>query len=35
VEGFVAASRADLMEAFPTGDVVEPFVTRLFLLERR
>jgi SAM-dependent methyltransferase len=35
VEGFVAASRADLAEAFPSGDVVEPFVTRLFLLEKR
>jgi SAM-dependent methyltransferase len=35
VEGFVAACRADLLEAFPDGQVVEPFVTRLFLLEKR
>jgi SAM-dependent methyltransferase len=35
VEGFVTASRADLLAAFPSGDVVEPFVTRLFLLEKR
>jgi hypothetical protein len=35
VEAFVAACRADLLEAFPDGQVVEPFVTRLFLLEKR
>jgi SAM-dependent methyltransferase len=35
VEGFIAASRVDLAEAFPSGDVVEPFVTRLFLLDKR
>jgi SAM-dependent methyltransferase len=35
VEGFLAACRADLLEAFPDGAVVEPFVTRLFLLEKR
>ena len=28
---FVAACRADLLEAFPDGQVVEPFVTRLVL----
>ena len=33
--GFLAACRADLLEAFPDGQVVEPFVTRLFLLEKR
>ncbi|HUR15268.1 MAG TPA: class I SAM-dependent methyltransferase [Mycobacteriales bacterium] len=35
VEDFVAACRADLFAAFPDGQVVEPFVTRLFLLEKR
>ncbi|MGB8651204.1 MAG: class I SAM-dependent methyltransferase [Mycobacteriales bacterium] len=35
VDGFVAASRADLFEAFPDGEVVEPFVTRLWTLEKR
>ena len=35
VDGFVAACRADLLQAFPDGTVVEPFVTRLFLLEKR
>jgi len=35
VEAFITASRADLVQAFPSGDVVEPFVTRLFLLEKR
>jgi SAM-dependent methyltransferase len=35
VDGFVAACRADLLRAFPDGSVVEPFVTRLFLLEKR
>lgn len=34
-EGFVAACRADLIQAFPDRVVVEPFVTRLFLLEKR
>ncbi len=34
VEGFVSASRADLLAAFPDGVVVEPFVTRLFLMEK-
>ena len=33
VDAFVAACRADLLEAFPDGQVVEPFVTRLFSLE--
>jgi SAM-dependent methyltransferase len=33
VDGFVAGCRADLLEAFPDGQVVEPFVTRLFSLE--
>jgi SAM-dependent methyltransferase len=35
VDGFLAACRADLLSAFPDGQVVEPFVTRLFLLEKR
>lgn len=35
VDAFAAASRADLLVAFPDGQVVEPFVTRLFLLEKR
>jgi len=35
VDAFIAACRADLLEAFPDGQVVEPFVTRLFLLEKR
>jgi SAM-dependent methyltransferase len=35
VDGFVADCRADLLRAFPDGEVVEPFVTRLFLLEKR
>jgi len=30
VDGFVAASLADLRAAFPDGQVVEPFVTRLW-----
>lgn len=34
VDGFVAASLADLREVFPDGVVHEPFVTRLFLLRR-
>lgn len=34
VDGFVAACRADLASAFPDGTVVEPFVTRLWLLEK-
>jgi hypothetical protein len=29
VEGFVAAERASLAEAFPDGTVVEPFSVRL------
>ena len=33
VDGFVAACRADLLDAFPDGQVVEPFVTRLFSME--
>ncbi|MCW2599230.1 MAG: Methyltransferase type 11 [Frankiales bacterium] len=33
-EGFVAASRADLLEAFPHGQVVEPFQTRLWVLSK-
>lgn len=35
VDAFVDACRTDLLEAFPDGRVVEPFVTRLFLLEKR
>jgi SAM-dependent methyltransferase len=35
VDGFVADCRADLLEEFPDGEVVEPFVTRLFTLEKR
>ncbi len=35
VEGFVSASLADLADAFPDGEIVEPFVTRLFTLRRR
>jgi len=35
VDGFVAECRADLLQAFPDGTVVEPFVTRLWLLEKR
>jgi SAM-dependent methyltransferase len=34
VEGFVAGCRADLLEAFPDGQVLEPFVTRLWVLQR-
>lgn len=30
VDAFVAACRADLLTAFPDGEVVEPFVTRLW-----
>jgi len=33
VDAFVAASRKDLLSAFPDGQVVEPFVTRLFSVE--
>ncbi len=35
LEGFLAACRTDLMTAFPDGQVVEPFVTRLWLMEKR
>jgi SAM-dependent methyltransferase len=35
VDAFVAACRADLQAAFPSGEVVEPFVTRLWVLHRR
>jgi SAM-dependent methyltransferase len=35
VDGFVADCRADLLTAFPDGAVVEPFVTRLWLMEKR
>jgi SAM-dependent methyltransferase len=35
VDGFVAACRADLMREFPDGEVLEPFVTRLWLLAPR
>jgi SAM-dependent methyltransferase len=35
VDAFVAACRADLLTEFPDGQVTEPFVTRLFLLEKR
>jgi SAM-dependent methyltransferase len=34
VDGFVATCRADLLDAFPDGEVVEPFVTRLWTLEK-
>ncbi|MCW2585638.1 MAG: Methyltransferase type 11 [Frankiales bacterium] len=34
VEGFVAGCRADLLAAFPDGQVLEPFVTRLWVLQR-
>ena len=34
VDAFVAACRADLSEVFPDGQVVEPFVTRLWRLTR-
>jgi SAM-dependent methyltransferase len=34
VDGFVAACRADLLAQFPDGQVVEPFVTRLWSLRR-
>ena len=34
VDAFVAACRSDLLEAFPDGQVVEPFSTRLFLFQR-
>lgn len=34
VEAFVADCRSDLLEAFPDGQVVEPFVTRLWALRR-
>lgn len=32
VDSFVAACRADLLVAFPDGQVIEPFVTRLWRL---
>lgn len=35
VDGFVAACRADLLRAFPDGEVVEPFVTRLWRFTKR
>lgn len=35
VDTFVAQCRADLLTAFPDGIVVEPFVTYLYLLEKR
>jgi SAM-dependent methyltransferase len=35
VDGFVAASLDDLRAVFPDGQVVEPFVTRLWRFERR
>jgi SAM-dependent methyltransferase len=35
VDAFVAASREDLLMAFPDGLVVEPFVTRLWLYDKR
>ena len=35
VDGFVAACLADLREAFPDGQVVEPFVTRLWRFTKR
>jgi ubiquinone/menaquinone biosynthesis C-methylase UbiE len=35
VDGFVAASLADLRDAFPDGEVHEPFVTRLWRFTKR
>jgi SAM-dependent methyltransferase len=35
VDGFVAASLDDLREAFPDGQVVEPFLTRLWRFAKR
>ena len=35
VDGFVAACRADLLQEFPDGEVLEPFVTRVWLMEKR
>jgi SAM-dependent methyltransferase len=35
VDGFVAACLADLQEVFPDGQVVEPFVTRLWRFTKR
>lgn len=35
VDGFVAACRADLLTEFPDGEVLEPFVTRLWQMEKR
>jgi SAM-dependent methyltransferase len=35
VDGFVAACLADLRVAFPDGEVVEPFVTRLWRFRKR
>jgi len=35
VDAFVADCRADLLEVFPDGQVVEPFVTRLWVLIKR
>jgi SAM-dependent methyltransferase len=34
VDAFVAACRADLLVVFPDGQVVEPFVTRLWVLTK-
>lgn len=34
LDGFLAAERASLREAFPDGRIVEPFVTRLWVLQR-
>lgn len=34
VDAFVSACRADLLKAFPDGQVVEPFVTRLWVLTK-
>jgi SAM-dependent methyltransferase len=34
VDGFVAACRADLLDAFPDGRVVEPFVVRIWELTK-
>ena len=34
VDGFVAACRTDLLDVFPDGLVVEPFITRLWVLTK-
>lgn len=34
VDAFLADCRADLLDVFPDGDVIEPFVTRLWVLTK-